>query len=97
MTAAVPTRKGFIDREQDVETGLGSFGVRGYDEDEGVFGSVDPKGEQYPALSRYQYGGNNPTKFVDPNGMEFDVSAITKEGYADNIMSDLSIITGLSF
>ena len=46
VTAAVPTRKGFIDREQDVETGLGSFGVRGYDEDEGVFPSVGSKAEQ---------------------------------------------------
>jgi RHS repeat-associated protein len=68
VAATVPTRKGFIDREQDVETGLGNFGVRAFDEDEGVFPSVDALWEDYRSLSPYHYVGNNPEKDTDPSG-----------------------------
>ena len=36
------------------------------------FVSVDPMASKYPHQSNYVYCANNPVKFIDPNGMEWE-------------------------
>lgn len=62
------TRFGFIGKENDVESGLGDFGVRKYSQEIGRFTSVDKLWEKYYAWSPYQYSMNNPVNYNDPNG-----------------------------
>ena len=51
--AGTAPRKGFIDREEDLENGLGDFGVRKYDSETGRFLSGDPLWEiSFSLLSR---------------------------------------------
>jgi RHS repeat-associated protein len=64
------TRKTFIDRETDPETDKGNFGVRVYDAVCGRFFSVDALWEKHRALTPYQYALNNPTRLVDPSGLD---------------------------
>ncbi len=51
----------FIGKENDVESGLGDFAVRMYDNGSGRFLSIDPLWEKYLAWSPYHYCGNNST------------------------------------
>ncbi len=70
----------FTSKEQDAETGLYYHGARYRDAKTGVWLSVDPILESYlegePAggvfnsinMNLYHYAGNNPTRFIDPDG-----------------------------
>jgi len=55
---------GFTGKELD-ESGLHYFGARYYDSNLGRFTRVDP----VPSEPAYQYVGNNPMNYVDPDGM----------------------------
>ena len=44
------------------------FGARYYDGAIGQWLSVDPKTKKYPMWSPYNYGLDNPLRFIDPNG-----------------------------
>ena|GEM_PF-5931911 len=73
----------FTSKEQDAETGLYYHGARYRDAKTGVWLSVDPYLENYlegePAsgvfnpinINLYHYAGNNPIKYVDPDGNYF--------------------------
>ncbi len=63
-------RKGFIDKEQDVENNLSDFSARKFDEELGRFTSVDVLWEEYRSLSPYHYANNNPLIIVDRSGRE---------------------------
>jgi len=55
----------------DVETGLQYAGARYYDPVLGRFMGIDPKGfsQGNPhSFNRYNYGSNNPYKYIDPDG-----------------------------
>jgi RHS repeat-associated protein len=43
-------------------------GVRKYENEVGVFTSIDPLWEQYRGWSPYHYAGNNPIMALDWNG-----------------------------
>ncbi len=45
------------------------FGARIYDPRVGRFFSVDPFGNMYPNESKYLFGGNNPIKLIDYQGL----------------------------
>ena len=72
--ANIKYRYGFNGKENDNEAkGEGNqidYGERVYDPRLGRFLSVDPLQKQFPALSSYQYSGNNPIATVDLDGLE---------------------------
>ena len=73
------TRSSFTGKELDEETGYGYFGAR-YMDHELMTGwlSVDPMADKYPGISPYAYCAWNPVKLVDPDGREWDPSALTQ-------------------
>ena len=77
--AGVAPRKGFIDREEDLENGLGDFGVRKYDSETGRFLSGDPLWEEYRGWTPYQYALNSPLNAIDPRG-DSVIVLLDKEG-----------------
>lgn len=66
----------FTGKERDSESGYDYFGARYYSSTLPIWLSVDPLSNKYPHISPYAYCGNNPVKFVDPDGR--DVVAINK-------------------
>ena len=67
----------FTSKPRDGETGLDYFGARYYAPRAARFSSVDPVLNASAALTnpqrwnRYSYGGNNPLRYVDPDGADF--------------------------
>lgn len=60
----------FIGKEEQEETKWTDFGARMYMSDIGRWGALDPLSEKYLNYSPYNYAGNNPIIFIDPNGKE---------------------------
>ena len=76
-----------------------SYGAREYDASIGRFMTIDRFAEKYTSMNPYQYGANNPIKFIDVNGDSIDVSAIYNlkdKSIINTLTSDLSKITGLN-
>ena len=48
------------------------YGARYYDPMIGRWHTVDPKAESYYSFSPFHFSGNNPMKFLDLNGMNYD-------------------------
>ena len=67
-TAGTGARTGYIDRDEDNESGLGSYGVRLYEPEYGRFTSVDVLWEEYGAQQPYQYALNQPISLFDHGG-----------------------------
>ena len=57
--------------------------------------SVDPMADKYPNISPYAYCTWNPTKLVDPNGKDIDVSALS-EAMQKRLIKCLGYTTGLN-
>ncbi len=57
-----------LDNEATQNLNLYYFGARYYDAAVGQWLSVDPKAKKYPMWSPYNYGLDNPLRFIDPNG-----------------------------
>ena len=60
-------------KELQTVGGLGylDYGARMYDQSLGRWFTTDPLSEKYYGLSPYVYCGNNPLKYVDPDGKEW--------------------------
>jgi RHS repeat-associated protein len=76
-------RQQFTSKERDVETGLDYFGARCFSSIQGRFTSADPllaSGEtgNPKSWNRYAYVLNNPTRLIDPNGLD-DADTVTPE------------------
>ncbi len=65
VTGGTP-RKGYIDKENDRESGLENTGIRQVDGPR--FLSVDALWEKFPGTSPYVYSMNNPIRLFDANG-----------------------------
>lgn len=70
----------FNGKEKDHESGFHYYGARYY-WSEVLTGwlSVDPMADKYPSISPYAYCAWNLVKLVDPDGREWDPSALTQE------------------
>ena len=55
------------------------YGARHYDPAMARFTQMDPLSEQYPHLSPYAYCAGNPVKYIDPDGIKFDFSQMSKK------------------
>jgi RHS repeat-associated protein len=60
----------FTGKQRDIETGYDYFGARYYDNDLGIWRSVDPMSDSHPGESPYVYCSNNPLIIVDDDGRE---------------------------
>jgi RHS repeat-associated protein len=69
ITSGSPPDYAFTGREWDPETGLYYFRARYYDPKIGRFISEDPIGFDGGDVNLYAYVWNNPTNFVDPEGL----------------------------
>ena len=65
-------RYGFNGKENDndIENSAQDYGMRIYDGRLGRFLSVDPIAKKFPALSLYQFSGDNPISTIDLDGLE---------------------------
>ena len=61
------SRTKYIGKEMDKESNLADHGVRKYENEVGVFTSIDPLWEEYNSWTPYQYAGNNPIMALDWN------------------------------
>jgi RHS repeat-associated protein len=59
----------FNGKELDAETGLYYYGARYYDPRTSIWQSVDPMADEFAGWSPYNYGFDNPLRFMDPTGM----------------------------
>jgi len=76
-------RFGFNGKEKDDETyGEGNemdYGDRIFDPRLGRWLSLDPLQAKYPDLSPYNFVGNNPIIFIDPDGQKIDLSNLSRQ------------------
>ena len=66
------------------------FGARIYDPVMARWITMDPLAEKYHSLNPYVYVGNNPIRFIDPDGREVRVA----EEYREQFMSDIRNVYG---
>jgi RHS repeat-associated protein len=65
------------------------FGARMLDPRYGRWLSVDPLAAKYPSLSPFNFTGNNPIMFIDPDGEKIVWGEVTRE-YKQIIKSAIS-------
>jgi RHS repeat-associated protein len=56
------------EKNDDHGIGMYDYGARWYDAGVGRFNTVDRFAPKYASLNPYQYGANNPIKYIDVNG-----------------------------
>jgi RHS repeat-associated protein len=78
------TERGFLGQTEDNTTTLTYLNARHYDPNLGVFISVDPIAlpGAPQTLNPYTYSGNNPTTFMDPSGLCFELGDMASLGIA---------------
>ena len=72
----------FNGKQFDEETGLYYYGARYMNPVASLWYGVDPLAEKYIQTSPYVYGGGNPIRIIDPNGMGW-VETKDKKTYWD--------------
>ena len=75
-TGLVDSRYQYNGKELNDDYGLNlsDYGARWYDAAVGRWWSGDPMAEKYKKWSLFNYGADNPVRFIDPDGMEIVVS-----------------------
>src|SRR3989344_735729 len=80
-TCAGAYRYGFNGKEKDPENTSGAydFGARIFDSRIGRWLTVDKLHGQYPHLTPYNFAGNNPVFYIDPDGNVIEPSPAMTE------------------
>ena len=94
-----PNHNKYTGKEFDRMHGLDwyDYVARQYDPVYGRFTSIDPLCEKYPYLSPYAYCGNNPIRFIDPDGREpiYNSNGVylgsTTEGFTGEVLIYLGL------
>ena len=90
-------RYGFNGMENDHEIkGDGNhldFGARGYDPRLGRWQALDPLASKYPSMSPYNFVGNSPLLFVDPDGRKIVFSESASDEYKKKTLAHLQKLT----
>ncbi|GGH69916.1 RHS repeat-associated core domain-containing protein [Phaeocystidibacter marisrubri] len=60
----------------DQETGYAYYGARYYDSQISQWLSVDRLADKYPHSSPYVFSGNNPVRYIDPNGDSLNIAGL---------------------
>ena len=86
-------------KEFDKMHGLNTYdyGARQYNPVTARWDRVDPLCEKYYSLSPYNYCGNNPIKFVDPNGMDWYKDSDNTYQYDPNINKKSKLKEGQTY
>jgi RHS repeat-associated protein len=88
----------FSGKELDEENELNLYWFdpgRALDQQIGRFLTVDPHDYNYHNLSPYVYVGNNPTRFIDPTGMDSTDSQDNDDEQETIIIDGIEVVTGL--
>jgi RHS repeat-associated protein len=83
----------FNGKQDNGFSGLTDFGASYLDRSLGVWGQIDPSSEKYFPIGTRVFAANQPTKFIDPDGREIDVTGMDVYSQVQLILS-LSRITG---
>lgn len=92
----------FTGKERDAETGLDYVGARYYGSNMGRFTSPDPKMLSSQRLydpqqwNMYQYGRNNPTTMIDPDGREVKIATQELQKSFDRLMKSEKLRNGVA-
>lgn len=86
-TTGYSERYRFTGKERDSESGYDYFGARYYSSTLPMWLSVDPLSDKYPHISPYAYCGNNPVRFVDPDGRK----VFFAQGVSDSFKQDFQL------
>jgi RHS repeat-associated protein len=72
----------YSEKELQTELGLnwGDHGARMMDYTVGRWWVPDPLAEEYYSISTYVFVGNNPIRYIDPNGINLDYYLLKKNG-----------------
>jgi len=90
----------FNAKELDEENGMYYYSARYYAPP--TFISRDPMFEKYPSINPYSYCRNNPVLFIDPTGMEGEVTDLVLAdqskgtNHTQELTTSLSEITGMN-
>jgi RHS repeat-associated protein len=101
-SASDGVRQKFTAKERDNETGLDYFGARYYASSQGRFTSADPLYIEMgrlgdpQQLNLYAYTRNNPLKFIDPLGLDVEVTGTEQEAYRKRLQQDVSFQTQIN-
>ncbi|HEX6649014.1 MAG TPA: RHS repeat-associated core domain-containing protein [Pyrinomonadaceae bacterium] len=95
-------RQQFTSKERDTETGLDYFGARYYGSTQARFTSADPLYIEMGRLgdpqqfNLYAYTRNNPLKFIDPLGLDIEVTGTEQEAYRKRLQQNVSFQTQIN-